>query len=105
MGGWTGKALEQEVRDAAGGSVELVSHEQRDWAAGLYDGTRHELFLRWQGERFVEEGEAFLAALEEWEPLLPGRRLVEARRLAIARRFKPHLLQATILVKLVEDLG
>lgn len=85
------------------GEFELVEHSSCSWQSATFEGTRHELTLRYRGEADVERGSVMIDALDEELIDVPGHKVTEIRAVRVMQRASPALLSATMVVQLLKD--
>lgn len=74
----TGARLVAELLALANGRGTLIEHRQRGWASVTFNGTRHELGFRFEGEEAIAGGEVLIAALSEHEFSIPRQLVADA---------------------------
>ena len=95
------RALEREIRALAGGSGQMLWHEQRGWASPTFAGTRHKMSWAFDGSEAVAGAEAMIAELSEHEFDIPGHLVADAAVIAVSST--PVRLEATLELLLLEE--
>lgn len=85
----TGARLVAELMALADGYGTLLEHRQRGWASVTFNGTRHELAFRFEGEQAVAGGEVLIAALSEHEFTIPRQLVADAVVVAVNHAMIP----------------
>lgn len=102
------RTTSDRVRDAlvklAGGSAELVSHEERSWTSITFAGTRHEVALTFKGEAAAACGEDFIEQLPEHEFTIPGQLVADATIREVDHTFgAEEVMVVTAVLLLLEE--
>ena len=74
----TGARLVAKLQALANGHGTLLEHRQRGWASVTFNGTRHELAFRFEGEVAIAGGEILVASLSEHEFTIPRQLVADA---------------------------
>jgi hypothetical protein len=93
------------LADLAGGRAQVVRHVERPWASVTFSGIRHTIVLAFTGAEAVTAGEAFIAALPEYEFAILRQFVAEATVVSIEHESLPEprlRIEADLL--LLEDL-
>jgi hypothetical protein len=94
----------RRIADEIGGGVaEVTTCSSSSWRSAVFEGTRHELTMRWRGEEEAGLGVRMLALLDEDAIDVPGHKVTEVAVLRSQLRASPPLLTATVCVDLLKD--
>lgn len=70
--------LREALLHLAAGKAEMLAHGEKAWASITFEGSRHTVELRFEGEEAVAASEQFIAALPEHEFAIPGQLVADA---------------------------
>jgi len=85
----TGARLVAELQALSNGHGTLIEHRQRGWASVTFNGTRHELAFRFEGEEAITGGEVLIAVLSEHEFTIPRQLVADAVVVAVNHAMIP----------------
>ncbi len=86
------------------GQSDVLSHEETPWASITFEGTRHEITLRFDGAEAVAAGEEFIAELSEHEFRIPGQLVADASVREVDHRFgADERLEVKAVLLLLEE--
>jgi FKBP-type peptidyl-prolyl cis-trans isomerase 2 len=97
-----GEQLRAQLIALAGGRGAVRVHQENAWQSATFNGTRHTLQLRFQGDE-VAGGEALIAAAPCHEFVIPGQLVAEVAVVDVDHRLAGALLTVTIKAWLLED--
>ena len=96
--------LRNALSDLANGKATIERHAERNWASITFAGTRHTLYLAFEGIDAVEAGEQLIEAMPEHEFLLPGQIVADASVIAAQHTLLPvPTLKISLELLLLED--
>jgi len=92
------------VMELAGVQAELLRHAERPWASVTFSGSRHAMALAFTGGDAVAAGEAFIAALPDYEFEVPRQIVADAAVLSVEHVLLPEVrMVVEIELLLVEE--
>ena len=91
------------VLDLCCGKAELLSHQSKRWAAGIFSGARHTIALRFVGAEAIPFGEALICELPQGDIALAGKLVADASILCTDRIGGPSPETTIVLELLILD--
>ncbi len=100
----TADRLREELVAMCQGHADVFSHEETPWASITFEGTRHEIALRFDGAEAASAGEDFIADLSEHEFRIPGQLVADASVREVDHRFgAEERLEVKAVLLLLEE--
>jgi len=101
----TADRLREALLKLSGECATCLKHEEKAWSSITFNGTRHEVTLRFEGAEAVAHGEEFIECLSEHEFTLPGQLVADANIREVDHRFGMHerLVVTAVLLLLDES--
>lgn len=98
------RQLEKQLKALCDGHGTVLVHREKAWASITFQGARHELLLRFDGEEAVAAGTRMIAALPDHEFTISGQLVADATVTFAEEHTPPEpLLAVTIELLLLED--